>query len=66
MDMETLLADLFDYQRFEKDPALQSVIEEADGQHFGEELGDDELDMLSAAGDPFLMVLDSAERDARP
>ena len=58
MDMKKLLAGLFDFQRFEKNPALQSVIDEADVRLSGEELTDDALEALSAAGDPFTQLHD--------
>ena len=63
MDMEKLLTGLFDFQRFESDPALQGVIDEVEMRYFSEELSDDELDMLSAAGDPYLQALDPKERE---
>ncbi len=54
--MERRLKALFDYQRFEKEPGLSSVI---DGVHkkFGHgllrsvNLEDDDLELVSAAGD---------------
>ena len=52
MDMEKLLDALFDFQRFERNEALQSVIEEA-GANRLTPLTDEELESLSAAGDPF-------------
>ena len=63
MDMEKLLTGLFDFQRFEKDQALQGVIDEVEGRYFVEELSDDELELYSAAGDPYLQLLDPKERD---
>ena len=49
MNMEKLLAGLFAFQKFEKEPALT----------------DDELDTLSAAGDPFSQPPDPKERDRK-
>ena len=63
MDMEKLLTGLFDFQRFESDPALQSVIDEVDARYSGRELSDDELEMFSAAGDPYLQMLNPNKRD---
>ena len=65
MNMEKLLAGLFDFQRFEKEPALQSVIDEVEARYFCAELTDDELDTLSAAGDPFSQPPDPKERDRK-
>ena len=53
MDTEKLLAGLFDFQRMERSPALQSVIDDTLQRYFGEELSDDALAGLSAAGDPY-------------
>ena len=64
-DAETLLAGLFDYQRFENNAALQSVIEEVEGRYVGMELSDDELNLFAAAGDPCLQQFDRQERDNR-
>ena len=65
MNMEKLLAGLFDFQKFEKESALQSVIDEVEARHFCAELTDDELDTLSAAGDPFSQPPDPKERDRK-
>ena len=66
MDMEKLLAGLFDFQRFEADPALRSVTEEVEGLYFLDELSEDALTMLNAAGDPFSPPPDPARRDGPP
>ncbi len=63
MEMEKLLCDLFDLQRFEGDPALQRVIDETEAGLSGDELSDDQLDMVSAAGDPYLQTRDPKSRD---
>ena len=47
---EGTLFQLFDYQRFEKDPQLQSVIDGVESA-YGAELSDDELIQVSAAGE---------------
>lgn len=52
MDMEKLLTGLFDFQRFERNPDLQSLIDEVEGRYGVTEVTDDELEMLAAAGDP--------------
>jgi hypothetical protein len=65
MSMEELLARLFDFQKFEKEPALQSVIDEVEARYFCAELSDDELCMLSAAGDPLSQPPDPKESDLK-
>ena len=52
MDMDKLLEALFDFQRFERAPALQGVLDEVEERYFSEELSDDALTTLAAAGDP--------------
>ena len=47
MNMEKLLAGLFDFQKFEKEPALQSVIDEVEARYFCAELTDDEIDAIA-------------------
>lgn len=44
------LSMLFDYQRFEKNARLQKVIDEAHRRIEAQELTDDELDQVAAAG----------------
>ena len=66
MNTEELLENLFDFQRFEKNKALQSMIDEVEGRYFCGELDEDELELLSAAGDPYLQAVDPMKRDALP
>ena len=66
MDTKKLLTELFDLQRFERDPALQRVIDEVEERFFGDELSEDELSMLSAAGDPYLQIKDPNKKDGPP
>ena len=47
--MERKLKNLFDFQRFVRDPALQRIIDEAESYMEAVELSDDILD-LAAAG----------------
>ena len=49
---EQALFQLFDYQRFENDPQLRSLIDGVEGT-YGAELSDDELAQVSAAGEPY-------------
>ena len=63
MDMEKLLGACFDFQRFERNEALQSVIDETEAGRIGVPLTDEELEALSAAGDPFLQTPDPGRRD---
>ena len=66
MDMEKLLSGLFDFQRFERNEALQSVIDGVGMRRMGYELTDDELERLSAAGDPFLQMSSRNQKDRLP
>ena len=63
MDMERLLTGLFDYQRFERDPALQNLIDDTEARYFGAEISDDALDLVSAAGEPFIPLPDPNKWD---
>ncbi len=47
--MEQILKNLFDFQRFVRDPALQCIIDEAENYTEAIELSDDMLD-LAAGG----------------
>ena len=51
MDMEKLLAGLFDFQRFERDPALERVLQDTEARYFSRELSEDDLRTISAADD---------------
>lgn len=48
--MENRLKALFDYQKFENNESLNALIQETQ-MRLGAELSDDELSMISAAGD---------------
>ena len=50
--MEALLKRLFDYQKFERDPALQRVIDETAARYESRALTDEDVSRLFAAGDP--------------
>ena len=63
MEIEKLLKDLFDFQRFERCPALRSVIDETEERYFGEELSDDALAGLFAAGDLYSQMPDPRKKD---
>ena len=63
MDMEKLLAGLFDFQRFEDDPALRGVTGEVESGYLLDEISEDALNELSAAGDPFQAPPDPGRRD---
>ena len=51
--MENKLKRLFDFQRFEKNPRLEKLVEETESRcaRNGRELSDEDLDRVSAAGD---------------
>ena len=54
--MERTLKNLFDFQKFEGNPALQSVIDSVHSRYATRELNLDEMEWVNAAGTP----------DARP
>lgn len=49
--MERKLRQLFDYQKFHRNPRLEAMLSEAEGR--SSVIEDDALEMVSAAGDPF-------------
>ena len=63
MDTEKLLKGLLDFQRFERESALQRLLDETEARYFGEELSEDALRTLSAAGDPFAKTPDPKKRE---
>lgn len=63
METDKLLTELFEFQRFEGDPALQRLIDEVEDRWSEEELSDDELKGLAAAGDPYLQTGDPKNRE---
>ena len=52
--MEKLLRELFDRQRFEGHGALAKAVDDVQSRYFGGglELSEEELDLVSAAGEP--------------
>lgn len=48
--MEKKLKKLFDYQRFEKNPRLEALIQETESR-YSAEMSDDDLLMVAAAGE---------------
>lgn len=66
MDMEKLLTGLFDYQRFEQSPTLKGVLDEVEARYFAEELSDDALKTLFAAGDLYSQTPDPGRKDGPP
>lgn len=59
--MEALLRRLFDYQKFERDPSLQRVIDGITARREARALSDEDVNGLFAAGDPDLQVQDPPE-----
>ena len=66
MDVRKLLAELFELQRFEEEPALKSIIAETEERYFDMELSDDALSKLSAAGDPYTQITKQKKREKTP
>lgn len=48
--MDKKLRQLFDFQKFEAHPDLQSVIDDVHSRYESRELNMDEMEMVSAAG----------------
>ncbi len=61
MVMEELLKRLFDYQKFERNPALQRVIDETAARYESRALSDEDVSGLFAAGAPDSQVPDPSE-----
>ena len=66
MDVKKKLRELFEFQRFENDAALKSIIDETEKRYFGTELPDTDLSKLSAAGDPYTQAADPKKREKKP
>lgn len=50
--MERKLKSLFEFQKFEANPALQSVIDSVHSRYMKRELGPDDMEWVNAAGTP--------------
>lgn len=51
--MEKLLTQLFDFQRFEREPELQRVIDSAHARRRPQKLELDDVELVAAAGSPY-------------
>lgn len=58
--MEQKLKRLFDYQKFARNPRLDAMLAEAEGRYAGG-LSDDDLELVSAAGDSQMMGYEFVE-----
>ncbi len=63
--MEKKIKSLFDYQRFKADPKLAEMIAETESR-YRQELGDDEISVVSAAGDPLAILAENKADDDKP
>lgn len=61
--MEGKLKALFDYQKFEGNPALQSVIDSVHARYAVKELSLDEMEWVAAAGNPDKKPEDKNRKD---
>ena len=61
--MDQILTDLFDLQRFAENRALREVIDEVEDRYAVRALKDDDLEALSAAGDPYAAAREHLEKD---
>ena len=55
--MEKTIRQLFDFQAYEKNTSLQSVIDAVHARYAARQLSDDEADMVFAAGQPEIASL---------
>ncbi len=61
MKTEKKLFELFDYQKFDEDPQLAALIAETEGR-YSRELAEDELELVSAAGERTEDLLDKDKK----
>ena len=61
--MDKKLSLLFDYQKFEQNPELQSVIDTVKARFSARQLSDDEADLVAAAGLPGTALLRKKPQD---
>ena len=61
--MEKKLSLLFDYQKFEKNRELQSIIDSVNSRFPTRKLSDDEADLVAAAGQPGAALPGKKPRD---
>ena len=61
--MESKLKNLFDYQRFEDNPHLAKLILETEART-AQALTDEQLDLVSAAGDPLQHLAEHPDKPA--
>ena len=64
--MEGRIKSLFDYQKYEGNPALQQVIDSVHARYNTRELSMDEMETVAAAGDPYAGYNLKGEKDANP
>ena len=64
--MENKLSALFDFQKFEGNKALQSVINSVHSRYSARELSLDEMEWVNAAGTPDLRAARKDSQDADP
>lgn len=62
--MEEQLKKLFDFQRFEQNKRLAALIEGAE-ERYGHTLSDEDLECVSAAGEPDAQRAQKGEDDGR-
>ncbi len=60
--MENKLKSLFDYQRFKGNEKLERLIVETESRYC-KELSDDEMALVSAAGEPFVEMAAREDND---
>lgn len=60
--MEKMLYNLFDFQKFSGNERLAKLIVDTE-RRYGKALSDDELEGLSAAGEPFALLIRGTSED---
>lgn len=60
--MDKKLKALFDYQKFKGNKKLESLIVETESR-YAKELSDDEMSIVSAAGEPLFRMTENEDND---
>ncbi len=64
--MEEVISLLFDFQSFEENEDLQSVIDAVHSRYGPRQLSDDEAELVAAAGRPEAAFKHKDPKDSRP
>ena len=64
--MEEVISLLFDFQSFEENEDLQSVIDAVHSRYVSRQLNDDEAELVAAAGRPEAAIKPKDPKDSYP